>query len=362
MNRRSFLKWSGFGLVAAAIGGFGMREAQAGNRYYTGPISGHFDGRTFFNPGGEEPRGFTDLLRWQFEGGKIAWPKRVDQKDFKTTRPETRINGGRLVVTMVGHATLLIQTAGLNILTDPVWSDRASPVSFAGPRRANPPGIAFEDLPPIDIVLVTHNHYDHLDVATLARLVNRDKPEIVTPLGNDTIIAGETEGARITTMDWGNRVDLGNGLVIHCEPCHHWSARGMGDRRMALWAAFVLETAGGKIYHIGDTGYNDGRHYRELRAKHGDIRLAILPIGAYEPRWFMKAQHQNPAEAIDGFRLSSASFGIGHHFGTFQLTNEGIDDPPKALVASMASAGIDADRFRGLRPGEQFEVPVSRNT
>jgi L-ascorbate metabolism protein UlaG (beta-lactamase superfamily) len=361
MNRRSFFKWSGFGLVAAALGGFGMREAQAGNRYYSGPISDHFDGQTFFNPGGEEPRGFMDLLRWQFEGGKIAWPKRVDDSNFKTTRPEARINGNRLVVTMVGHATLLIQTAGLNILTDPVWSERASPVSFAGPRRANPPGIAFDDLPPIDVVLVTHNHYDHLDVATLKRLEARDNPQIVTPLGNDTIIAGEVSGARIAVMDWGDRIDFGNGLVIHCEPCHHWSARGTGDRRMALWAAFVLETSGGKIYHIGDTGFDDGRQYRDISAKHGDIRLAILPIGAYEPRWFMKAQHQNPAEAIEGFRLSGARFGIGHHFGTFQLTNEGIDDPPKALVAAMASAGIGTDRFRGLRPGEPFDVPVTHN-
>jgi L-ascorbate metabolism protein UlaG (beta-lactamase superfamily) len=158
-------------------------------------------------------------------------------------------------------------------------------------------------------------------------------------------------------MDWGDRIELRDGFTIHCEPCHHWSARGMGDRRMALWAAFVLETPGGRIYHIGDTGYADGKHYREIRDKHGDIRLAIMPIGAYEPRWFMKAQHQNPEEAIEGFRLSGASYGIGHHFGTFQLTNEGIDDPPKALVTAMSAAGIGNDRFKGLRPGQQFEVP-----
>lgn len=337
-----------------------MRQAQAGNRYYSGPISDHFNGTNFFNPGGEEPRGVTDLLRWQLGGGKTEWPRSAAAADGRgTTKPEPRIDGDRLVVTMVGHATLLIQTAGLNILTDPVWSERASPVSFAGPKRANPPGVAFDDLPAIDLVIVSHNHYDHLDVETLKRLVERDNPVIVTPLGNDTIIKGDVPTAETRIMDWGDRLDFGRGLIIHCEPCHHWSARGMGDRRMALWAAFVLETAGGKIYHIGDTGYQEGTHYRAVKAKHGNIRVAIMPIGAYEPRWFMKAQHQNPQEAIDGFLLSSASFGIGHHFGTFQLTNEGIDDPPKALTAAMERASLTKDQFRGLRPGEQFDVPRS---
>ena len=331
-----------------------MRQAQAGNRYYSGPVSDHFDGTTFFNPGGEEPRGFTDLLRWQFGGGKIEWPRPAQAADVVTTKPEPRVEGSRLVVTMVGHATLLIQTAGLNILTDPVWSERASPVTFAGPK-----GVAFDDLPKIDIIIVTHNHYDHLDIETLKRLVSRDNPAIVTPLGNDTIILGDIPNAAIRVMDWGDTFDFGRGMIVHCEPCHHWSARGMGDRRMALWAAFVLETPGGKIYHIGDTGYNNGTHYRQVKAKHGDIRLAIMPIGAYEPRWFMKAQHQNPQEAIDGFLLSSARYGIGHHFGTFQLTNEGIDDPPKALKVAMERAALTSAQFRGLRPGEQFDVPLA---
>lgn len=329
----------------------------AGNRYYSGPASDHFDGRTFFNPGGEEPRGFLDLLRWQFDGKRTAWPTSLPP--IAPVKPERRVDGDRLVVTMVGHATMLIQTAGLNILTDPVWSERASPVSFAGPKRATAPGIAFEDLPPIDIVIVTHNHYDHLDVDTLTQLGKTHTPRVITPLGNDTIIHDAHPFTGTVVMDWGDRVDLGNGLVFHCEPCHHWSARGMGDRRMALWAAFLIETPAGKIYHIGDTGFAEGQNYRAIRDKHGDIRLAILPIGAYEPRWFMAAQHQDPTEAIEGFRLSGAAFGIGHHFGTFQLTNEGIDDPPKALGTAMAAAGIGNDRFKGLRPGQQFEVPLT---
>lgn len=330
----------------------------AGNRYYSGPASDHFDGRTFFNPGGEEPRGFLDLLRWQFDGKRTAWPTSLPP--ITPVKPERRVEGNRLVVTMVGHATMLIQTAGLNILTDPVWSERASPVSFAGPKRATAPGIAFDDLPPIDIVIVTHNHYDHLDVDTLKQLGKTHAPRVITPLGNDTIIHGAHAFKDTVVMDWGDRADLGNGIVVHCEPCHHWSARGMGDRRMALWAAFLIETPGGNIYHIGDTGFAEGQNYRAIRDKHGDIRLAILPIGAYEPRWFMAAQHQDPTEAIEGFRLSGAAFGIGHHFGAFQLTNEGIDDPPKALGTAMAAAGIGAEWFKGLRPGQQFDVPRSR--
>ena len=358
MNRRSFLKWSGFGLVAATLGGFGLREAQAGNRYYSGPLSDHFDGKVFFNPGGEEPRGFTDLLRWQFGGGKIEWPKAVAAADFVTTKPEPRVEGSRLVVTMVGHATLLIQTAGLNILTDPVWSERASPVSFAGPKRNNPPGVAFDDLPPIDIVIVTHNHYDHLDIATLNRLVERDKPRLVTPLGNDTIIRSDVPDIEADVMDWGDSIEAKNGVTIHCEPCHHWSARGMGDRRMALWAAFVLETPGGKIYHIGDTGYAEGKHYRELKAKHGDIRLAIMPIGAYEPRWFMKEQHVNVEEALKIHADLGAKRSLGVHWGTFMLTQEAFDHPPRDVAAALAQRGLPQDRVWLMRHGETRAVPM----
>mgnify|MGYP006165786433 CR=1 FL=1 len=293
-------------------------------------------------------------MKWQWGGGRAAWP---DGIAITQSRPAARVDD--LTITMVGHATLLIQTAGLNILTDPVWSERASPVSFAGPKRNNPPGVAFDDMPKIDIVIVTHNHYDHLDIATLKRLIERDRPRLVTPLGNDAIFGPELDDPKVTVMDWGAKTYVGKNVTLHCEPCHHWSARGMRDRRMALWASFVLDTPAGKIYHIGDTGYAEGKHYRELREKHRDIRLAIMPIGAYEPRWFMKAQHQNPEEAISGFGLSGAAFGIGHHFGTFQLTNEGIDDPPKALVTAMSAAGIGNERFKGLRPGQQFEVPLT---
>ncbi len=330
------------------------------NRYHSGPPSHNFDGHAFFNPGGTAPRGFADLMRWQFsraeENRRHRWPARFPSP-FPPNVPERRLAGQALRVTMVGHATLLIQAGERNILTDPVWSERVSPLAFAGPARVNAPGIRFEDLPPIDTVLLTHNHYDHMDVATLARLKAEHDPLVVTPLGNQTILERAIPGVRCVTGNWGEAVRHG-GLTIHFEPAHHWSARGMGDRSHALWAAFMIETAAGLIYHVGDTGFHGGRHYREVRARHGAPRLAILPFGAYEPRWFMADVHQNPAEAVEGFALLGAAHAAGHHWATFQLTNEAVTAPRDALHAALDVAGIDRTRFRPMLPGETFDVPA----
>ncbi|MFN3721617.1 MAG: MBL fold metallo-hydrolase [Paracoccaceae bacterium] len=323
----------------------------ARNRYYTGLRSDHFDGVRFFNPGGMPPRGMSDLLKWQWRGNRARWPVQVP---VCATRPAARV--ADLTITMVGHATLLIQTAGVNILTDPVWSDRASPLAFAGPKRVAAPGIIFADLPRIDAVLISHNHYDHLDLTTLAALHTAHAPQIIAPLGNDAIIRSAVPDARITVADWGQTVTFGP-LTVHFEPCHHWSARGVADRSMALWAAFVIAGPLGKILHIGDTGFDQGRPYQTLSAKHGSIRAAILPIGAYEPRWFMQGQHQNPAEAVEGFLLSGAAHAIGHHWGTFQLTDEAHHAPPAALESALAAKGISAARFRPLAPGEAWAIP-----
>lgn len=333
------------------------RPRKPRNSYYAGPISDHFDGTVFFNPEGEAPLGFRELMRWQFGGGRMAWPKSAPSP-FPQAKPDDRVDGDGLRVTMVGHATLLIQVAGLNILTDPVWSPRTSPFSFVGPKRVVAPGIAFNDLPPIDIVIVTHNHYDHLDLATLKRLHAEHGPHIITPLGNDTIIHRTLPDAKISGMDWGEQISFRDDVTIDCAPCHHWSARNARDRRMALWAAFVISTPSGKIYHIGDTGFHDGINYKAAAVKHGLFRLANLPIGAYEPRWFMKAQHQNPQEAVEGFQLCNAAYAAGHHFGTVQLTNEGIEEPVRALEVALNEQGVAAERFRALRAGEVFEVPL----
>lgn len=353
MNRRRFLRTS------AIMGGtaiMGSTQNASANPYYRGPASPHFDGRRFFNPEGMEPAGFGDLMRWQFGGGRAKWPAAWPEQPVFNV-PDERVTGGGLRVTMVGHATLLIQVAGVNILTDPVYSLRASPFTAVGPRRVNEPGIEFGHLPPIDVVLLTHNHYDHLDLATLARLHQAHDPLVVTPLGNDRIILGHMPALRVAVQDWGDVATVRSAL-IHCEPAHHWSARGLTDRRMALWSAFVIETPAGKIYHIGDTGFHDGINYRAVREKHGGFRLANLPIGAYEPRWFMRFQHQNPQEAVEGMQLCGARHAAGHHWGTFQLTNESIEQPRDDLRTALRLAGVDDEHFRPMMPGEAWDVPT----
>ncbi len=199
-------------------------RTKTANRYYTGPQSDHFDGALFFNPEGRPPGRFGDLLKWQLGGGRAKWPAAF-ASPYPRAKPDARIEGHALRLTMVGHASLLIQTAGLNILTDPVWSERASPFAFAGPKRINAPGIDFAELPPIDLVLVSHNHYDHLDLATLRRLKQSHDPLVITPLGNEAIIERAVPGMRLSAHDWGDKVDIGNSAAVHVEPVHHWSAR-----------------------------------------------------------------------------------------------------------------------------------------
>lgn len=352
MNRRRFLSRTAAlatGGALAATGAFALSPAR--NRYYSGPPGPNFDGTRFFNPDGTAPKGFADLMKWQWGGGRVTWP---DSVSVTQTRPAARVDD--LTITMVGHATLLVQVAGLNLLTDPVWSLRASPFSFAGPKRTTAPGIRFEDLPPIDAVLLSHNHYDHLDTETLRRLHAAHDPLVITPLGNDAIVTGAVPQMRVQTGNWGNTLPFAH-AAVHFEPCHHWSARGTRDRSMALWSAFVIDTPRGRIHHVGDTGFDQGRPYRHLPEKHGQIRAAILPVGAYEPNWFMRDQHQNPAEAVEGFLLSGAQYAIGHHWGTFQLTNEGRDTPPRDLQIALQAKGIEPARFRALAPGEAWAVP-----
>jgi L-ascorbate metabolism protein UlaG (beta-lactamase superfamily) len=352
MTRRSLLLSAG-AVLSAGAAFFAARPAQA-NAYYAGPVSDHFDGTVFFNPGGTPPRSFRDLLRWQFSGERKSWPEERPSP-FPLAKPAPAAGPRDMIITHVGHASFLFQVPGSNILVDPVWSQRTSPVSFAGPRRVNAPGIAFDDLPKIDTVIITHNHYDHLDMATLERLVADHDPLIITPLGNDVIIKDGIPAARIIVMDWGQAYEAG-ALTFHCEPCHHWSARGSRDRRHALWAAFVIESPAGRLYHIGDTGFHDGLNYKAARAKFGSFDVATLPIGAYEPRWFMEAQHQNPDEAVEGFLLLNARGALGHHWGTVQLTDEAIDAPRDALHAALDARGVRRDDFVAALPGQSVTI------
>ena len=322
---------------------------------YDGPVSDHFDGRTFFDPDGVPPKSLGEVLRWQFGGDRQrqAWPDWVENEHADT--PPSRVATG-VRLSFVGHASWLIQTAGQNILIDPVWSDRVSPVSFVGPKRRNAPGIAFDRLPAIDSVLVSHGHYDHLDLATLSRLAATFNPRVVTPLGNDSTMRSADRAIRVEAFDWKDRVDLGGGLAVTLVPTRHWTSRGLFDRNKALWASFVLETPAGKIYIVCDSGYGDGIHFRRVRDAHGPLRLAILPISAYEPRGFMQDQHMNPADAVKALADCGAGQALAHHHATFQLTDEAMAAPANELAIALGAAGIPRERFVALKPGQVFEI------
>jgi L-ascorbate metabolism protein UlaG (beta-lactamase superfamily) len=321
--------------------------------YYEGSAGDHYDGERFFNPDGAAPRRSAAAMfrRWAGSPERAQWPERVA---VAQTVPPPRVAGSAMRVTWVGHSTVLVQTHGLNILTDPIWSDRASPFSFIGPKRVRVPGVRFENLPRIDLIVVSHNHYDHMDLPTLRRLWQRDRPKIVTSLGNDRILAGA--GIPSEALDWGQRSAVRGGIAVIVERNHHWSSRWMTDRNRALWSAFTITTPAGNIFFAGDTGWGDGSWVREV-ARRGPFRLAIIPIGAYLPRDVMHGSHVDPAEAVQIFEALNPVRALGVHWGTFQLTFEAIDDPRQRLAVLRRQRGISPDWFVASEAGQPFDVP-----
>ena len=310
--------------------------------------SDHFDGTRFSNPGGTAAgQPFTAVPRMLLER-RTPWPKRVDEPP---QRPAP-LDNSAAVVTFIGHATLLIQTPAGNILTDPMYSQRAGPFNVMGPRRVRQPAVRFEDLPPISIVLLSHNHYDHCDVRALGMLAERFDPLVVTPLGNAALV--RSSGIhRVEELDWWQEAKR-SALPITLTPAKHFSARGPFDKNRALWGGFVVTTGGRRIYFAGDSAY--GPFFRDIGRRLGPIDLALLPIGAYEPRWFMHVLHMNPAEAVQAHLDLGAPESIGIHFGTFQLTTEGIDDPLRALDEARRANSISPSRFRTLGFGESLRL------
>jgi L-ascorbate metabolism protein UlaG (beta-lactamase superfamily) len=307
--------------------------------YYRGPVSGHFDGARFFNPDGEDTAappggGSRSNFMFRYLTGSDERPPWPDKVKVVPAKPEAHVKGERMIATWVGHATWLVQTNNLNILTDPIWADTSGPLGI-GPRRIAEPGIRFEDLPRIDLVVVSHNHYDHMDLPTLKKLWDRDKPLILTSLGNDNVIA--RGGAKAVAADWGTRVALKNGASVVVTRNHHWGSRWFADRNRALWSSFtVVLPSGGNLFFAGDTGMGDGQWPREA-AELGPIRLALIPIGAFRfvPGQMSTGSHLGPIDAAEVFNRTGASSGLGMHWGTFRLSYEAWDTPPKLLREVM---------------------------
>ena len=314
-------------------------------------VSDHFDGRQFFNPSGANGQPFWRLPRL-FLTRRAPWPKRVPVQPHRPPRPS---GPDEMVVTFIGHATFLIQTSGGNLLTDPMYSQRASPLRVAGPRRVAAPGVEFDDLPQIDLVLLSHNHYDHCDLPTLRALEGRFHPRLITPLGNGRLV--RSAGVhRVEELDWWQQAAPAS-LHVTLVPAQHFSARGPFDRNRALWGGFIIESGSLRIFFAGDSGYGD--HFAEIRERFAPIDLALLPIGAYEPRWFMKDVHMDPEEAVQAHLDLGANRSIGMHFGTFQLTTEGIADPVKGLDKALQAEEIPSSWFQVLEFGESLRIGAS---
>ena len=317
---------------------------------WRGPMTDHFDGRRFKTPGAPDRPGTSGFLKWQASRVCGVWSKYREEPAGPP--PPHQVGAGQMRVTFINHATTLIQLDGFNVLTDPIYADRASPFSFAGPHRVRPPGIRFEDLPPIHAVLISHNHYDHLNVATLKRLQDAfPHLEIFCGLGNRAYL--ESNGMnQVHELDWGQSLKLGE-LSVRSVKNQHFSNRGLFDNDGTLWTAFVLEgPVAGKAYFAGDTGY--GPHFKEAAAL-GPFRLAVLPIGAFKPEWFMGPVHQDPAQAVQASFDLQARTAVPMHYGTFELADEGetqaVDELKKAMEVRPGSG------FVVLGFGEGLDVP-----
>jgi L-ascorbate metabolism protein UlaG (beta-lactamase superfamily) len=312
----------------------------------TPPPSDHFNGKTFFNPGGGGPGSLPSVIKWKLTSRATPWPKHVEVvRQPLPAVPE----GDGTVATWVGHSTFLIRSAAATVVTDPVFSETVGPIPGFGPRRVVAPGISFDELPRVDLVLLSHDHYDHCDVPTLRRLARRDDPLVVAPMGHGTLLS-KAGFHRIVELDWWQEHACGPGLSATLVPAKHWTRRTPFDTNRRLWGGFMLRMGGRLVYFAGDSGSKVGM-FAEIRTRCGAPDLALIPIGAYEPRWFMAPAHMNPAEAVRVHLEVGARRSIAMHWGTLQLTDEGRLEPVRALGEARAKAGLAPADFEALEIG-----------
>ena len=320
--------------------------------YYAGPKSDHFDGEKFFNPWNPRPKkGLLDVFKWRMTGERAEWPDFVETKGAIPAKPESQ----DIHVTYIGHASFLVQANGQNILIDPVFSDRASPFSAIGPKRVTKPAFTLDDLPDIHAVFVSHNHYDHMDLPSLAWLAGNGKPHFYTPLGNPRLIKPVAGDCAITALDWHDTAALGDNLSITLTPAQHWSRRGLNDINRDLWGGCFIKSASQSLFYMGDSGFHAGL-FEDIQKKHGSPDIALLPIGAYEPRWFMAYSHMNPDEALAVHGILKPKKSMGFHFEAFQLTDEAFDAPRTHTQKSMVQKKIAAAEFHIPYPGDVIKA------
>lgn len=304
--------------------------------------------------------GLRDLLRWNRERRRLGLPA-PPKADLSPVPPDLeRLRSGapRGRVTWIGHSTLLVQMAGLNILTDPHFSAYAAPVPGLGPRRWQPPGLGLDELPGVDMVLISHNHYDHLDLPSVRALAARNPDALfAVPRGLEKWFATRMPHAQVRSMDWDERLpaDSGTGLEVCFVSVQHWSKRGLWDTDRSLWGGFALLSAGMRFFFAGDLGYSAA--CRDIGRLYGPFDLAAIPIGAYEPRWFMHNQHINPEEAVQVHRDIRSRRSLGIHWGTFHgITDEPLDQPPVDLAEARERAGLPPEEFFVLRHGQSVDI------
>jgi L-ascorbate metabolism protein UlaG (beta-lactamase superfamily) len=321
---------------------------------YSGPPSDHFNGEFFFNPSGGLPGSGRGVIHWLANRKPGPWRKWIDVPPSPI--PPECVDRGALRATFIGHSTVLIQLEGINILTDPIWSMRASPVSFAGPKRHRAPGIPFDRLPKIDLVIQSHDHYDHFDVPTLRRISAQWHPKFAVPLNVAQRLISKkiAVDSQVAELDWWQSAQFSDSVRITAVPARHFSGRGLRDRNKTLWCGYVIETPSGSVLFAGDTAY--GPHFAEIRERFPKIRLAFIPIGAYRPQWFMGPVHVSPADAVRAHKDVGAATSIGIHFGTFHLADDGEEEPVTELRRALDQEK-EAHRFWTLESGEGRDIP-----
>jgi L-ascorbate metabolism protein UlaG (beta-lactamase superfamily) len=374
-NRK--IRLSLFILFLALVSFLSLTTCVTGPGIYTEKseqVSDHFNGIRYFNP--DVPQTLSSqsgqaakrnptwwVWKWILRTDWPEWPKRTDF--LPGPPPVARIPEGSIYITPVGHATFLIQLDGVNILTDPMWSERCSPVSLVGPKRYSQPGISFEDLPSVDVILVSHNHYDHFDLPTLEGLAKKGVPRAIVPLGNLDLMRS-TGIATVDELDWWQSVPLSSKVTVTLVPAQHFSARTLWDRDRTLWGGFVISGPSGNVYYSGDTGY--GPHFREIARRFSPIRVAILPIAPFRPLQtresipgYRPIVHMGPVEAVKAHMDLETPLSIAAHFQVFRLGIEGFNDAVDILAASLKEHNLKPDAFVIPLFGQVIKIPPMRD-